>query len=204
MAASALQPSSGPCNTVSRRRFVFQPPLDGGPLPFHGLGGVGFGVSLCCIAGFLRWTKIQLQFGKCRFYGHGERLATLCFFFQRIGNFAPQICFVGPVNLVSLFLPRRLEKGLGFPVAGRIEWTTGLARPLRCPHRISFFRQPQRLSRHNTPPFRRLDCFPLFSTAGKQREGGGKKGMEWKRSFAWSPLLATGWRNSCYEMTERS
>jgi hypothetical protein len=128
----------------------------------------------------------------------------ILFFFQRIGNFAPQICFVGPVNLVSLFLPRRLEKGLGFPVAGRIEWTTGLARPLRCPHRISFFRQPQRLSRHNTPPFRRLDCFPLFSTAGKQREGGGKKGMEWKRSFAWSPLLATGWRNSCYEMTERS
>lgn len=117
MAASALQPSSGPCNTVSRRRFVFQPPLDGGPLPFHGLGGVGFGVSLCCIAGFLRWTKIQLQFGKCRFYGHGERLATFCLFSED-WKFCSADLLRGACQL-SIPLPsQEVGERLGIPSSG--------------------------------------------------------------------------------------
>jgi len=150
---------------------------------------------------FFAGRKFNYSLGNAGFTVMGE--GWLHLFFRGL-----EFCSVDllrGVPRLSIPPPRRLEKGLGFPVAGRIEWTTGWRDLFAANIASPFFINRKDCHDIIPLPFGRPNCFPLFSTAEKQRGGKEKKGMmEWKRSFAWSPLLATGWRNSCYKMTERS
>jgi hypothetical protein len=150
-----------------------------------------------CTAGFLRWTKIQLQFGKWRVsvHDHEERAWLLLFSFHWFGG---SFWSAGALCRASHSASILVRTGRGGLTSAEDRKTNRLARPPSLPNIASpFFPTTEKTAMIESPSL--LDDCPaksrMFSfvrqppCAEKQRGGKGRKGLDARGRFlgsAWS------------------